>query len=199
MVRRARGPRPAPAPGPRKVVAAAAAGGLGPPEVEELHCGLLGWYDRAHRVLPWRRNPASRVDPAAAAAAGGGAPAEADLPAAAFAYRVWVSEVMLQQTRVATVVDYFRAWVEAFPTVEALAAAEEEEVLKRWAGLGYYRRARFLLKGARYVVDELGGVLPSDVAGLLKIPGSARTPPTPWPPSRSVRGWVSWTATWCAS
>ncbi|MBP3454095.1 MAG: A/G-specific adenine glycosylase [Clostridia bacterium] len=106
---------------------------------------LLRWYDQHARVLPWRgiHN----------------------------AYHTWVSETMLQQTRVETVLAYFDRFIRRFPTVEALAAAPEDEVLKMWEGLGYYRRARNLHKGAQQVVAEHGGVIPSDVKELLKISG----------------------------
>lgn len=86
-------------------------------------------------------------------------------------YRVWVSEIMLQQTQVATVTPYFERWMRVFPTLEALAEAEESDVMSLWAGLGYYRRARYLHRGAKFVVENLHGVFPSDIAELKKIPG----------------------------
>lgn len=104
---------------------------------------LLAWYDRHRRALPWRERP----EP----------------------YRVWVSEVMLQQTQVATAIPYFERFVDRFPTVEALAAAEEAEVLALWSGLGYYRRARQLLAAAREVVAA--GGLPRTARGLEELPG----------------------------
>lgn len=110
---------------------------------------LIDWHAAHQRVLPWREVSAGHRD----------------------AYPVWVSEIMLQQTRVDTVVDYFRRWMERFPTVEALAAAELQEVLKTWEGLGYYARARNLHKAARQVVAEHGGVLPADRKALLALPG----------------------------
>ncbi|WP_448502167.1 A/G-specific adenine glycosylase [Sphingomonas sp.] len=111
---------------------------------------LLNWYDGNARVLPWRAPPASAApDP----------------------YRVWLSEVMLQQTQVATVKPYFEAWVARWPDFEALAAAEDGEVMAAWAGLGYYARARNLLKGARAVVAEHGGRLPTHEAELRAIAG----------------------------
>lgn len=106
---------------------------------------LLAWYDRHARVLPWR----GIHDP----------------------YRTWVSETMLQQTRVETVLSYYDRFLARFPTVEALAQAPEEDVLKLWEGLGYYRRARNLQKGAQQVMDEFGGEIPADAAQLLKIHG----------------------------
>jgi A/G-specific adenine glycosylase len=111
----------------------------------ELSRLLLTWYRSSRRRLPWRENPT--------------------------AYRVWVSEVMLQQTRVATVIPYFERWMQRFPTVAALAAADEGEVLRVWQGLGYYSRARALLRGAREVVDHHGGEVPSGVDELLGLPG----------------------------
>ena len=100
---------------------------------------LLAWFDRHRRSLPWRE--------------------ERSL------YGTWISEMMLQQTTVATVVPRWRDFMAAFPDVRALAAAEESAVLARWRGLGYYRRARNLHAAANLVVDELGGRLPRDRAG----------------------------------
>ena len=122
-----------------------------------LSADLLDWYDRHARVLPWRVSPGDRArgvvpDP----------------------YRVWLSEVMLQQTTVAAVKDYFRVFTERWPTVGALAEAADADVMAAWAGLGYYARARNLLKGARYVVAEHGGLFPADHAALLKVPGVGR-------------------------
>jgi A/G-specific adenine glycosylase len=106
---------------------------------------LLRHYERTARELPWRRdkNP----------------------------YRIWVSEVMLQQTRVDTVTGYYDAWLQRFPTVRALAAAEEDEVLKAWEGLGYYRRARNLHRGAMMVRDSFGGSVPGSYGQLRRLPG----------------------------
>src|SRR5215813_15535035 len=97
---------------------------------------LLSWFERSQRRLPWRRDR----DP----------------------YRIWVSEVMLQQTQVATVVPYFERFVQAFPTLSALAAADEQEVLRLWEGLGYYRRARDLHRAAQICVREHRGAFPTD-------------------------------------
>jgi len=110
---------------------------------------LLDWYDRHRRVLPWRALPGEAADP----------------------YRVWLSEIMLQQTTVATVGDYFRRFVARWPSVEALAAAPIDEVLSAWAGLGYYARARNLHACAVAVVERHGGVFPADEAALLALPG----------------------------
>ena len=106
---------------------------------------LLVWYDRHARTLPWR----GIHDP----------------------YRTWVSETMLQQTRVETVIGYYARFLHRFPTVAELAAAPEDDVLKMWEGLGYYSRARNLHKGAKQVVTEYGGVIPASVEELRKISG----------------------------
>lgn len=106
---------------------------------------LLAWYDEHKRDLPWRRSR----DP----------------------YAIWVSEIMLQQTRVAAVLEHYARWMERFPTVGALARAEEPEVLALWSGLGYYRRARMLHRAARVVAAEHGGVLPRTAAELRALPG----------------------------
>ncbi len=115
---------------------------------------LLGWYDRHARVMPWRVLPAER--------AAGALPDP---------YRIWLSEVMLQQTTVAAVHSYFLRFTARWPTVAALAAAEDGDVMGEWAGLGYYARARNLLKCARVVAVEHGGIFPSDYNALLKLPG----------------------------
>ncbi|SLN67306.1 putative A/G-specific adenine glycosylase YfhQ [Pseudoruegeria aquimaris] len=115
---------------------------------------LLAWYDAHARVLPWRVSPSDRK--------AGVAPDP---------YRVWLSEIMLQQTTVAAVRDYFTRFTALWPTVEALAAAPDEQVMAEWAGLGYYARARNLLKCARVVTEEYGGRFPADHAALLSLPG----------------------------
>jgi A/G-specific adenine glycosylase len=114
----------------------------------ELREALLDWYARHKRDLPWRQDHD--------------------------AYRVWVSEIMLQQTRVAAVLEHYRIFLEAFPTVAALAGAPLERVLALWSGLGYYRRARMLHQAAKFVVQELGGKIPRDLEGLRKLPGVGR-------------------------
>jgi A/G-specific adenine glycosylase len=114
----------------------------------ELQVALLAWYARNQRALPWRKDRD--------------------------AYRVWVSEIMLQQTRVAAVLEHYRRFLTAFPTVEALAHAPEEQVLALWSGLGYYRRARMLHRAAQVVVRELDGVIPRELEGLRKLPGVGR-------------------------
>ncbi|XP_023738695.1 adenine DNA glycosylase [Lactuca sativa] len=122
-------------------------------EVKEIRASLLKWYDANRRDLPWRRINDSDDD-------------DRDRKA----YAVWVSEIMLQQTRVQTVVNYFNRWMEKWPTVHHLAQASIEEVNEMWAGLGYYRRARFLLEGAKTIVEE-GGQFPKSLKDLLKVPG----------------------------
>ncbi len=110
---------------------------------------LLAWYDRHRRVMPWRAPAGERTEP----------------------YRVWLSEIMLQQTTVATVGDYFHRFVKRWPTVEDLADAPLDDVLSAWAGLGYYARARNLHAGAKAVVGQHGGRFPEDEAALLALPG----------------------------
>ena len=110
---------------------------------------LTAWQAQQLRDLPWRRDPAGARD----------------------AYAVWVSEVMAQQTRLSVVEAYFNRWMERFPTLEALANADQQEVLKLWEGLGYYSRARNLHRAARVIASELGGQLPRTRAELLSLPG----------------------------
>ena len=111
---------------------------------------LLGWFDEFGRKhLPWQQD----ITP----------------------YRVWVSEIMLQQTQVATVIPYFERFMARFPTVEALAEAERDEVLHLWTGLGYYARGRNLHKAAKLVADELGGVFPNTAEALEQLPGVGRS------------------------
>ena len=115
---------------------------------------LLAWYDRHHRRLPWRVAPPDRAS------------GEIADP-----YRVWLSEIMLQQTTVAAVKSYFAAFTARWPTVGDLAAADEAEVMKAWAGLGYYSRARNLHACAAVVAGDLGGRFPDDEGGLRRLPG----------------------------
>ncbi len=110
---------------------------------------LLAWYDVHRRVLPWRAPKGSKADP----------------------YRVWLSEIMLQQTTVQAVAGYYRKFLERWPTVGALAAAKEDQVLAAWAGLGYYARARNLHAAARVVAGEMRGVFPVTAEGLRQLPG----------------------------
>ena len=109
---------------------------------------LLGWFDRHKRDLPWRKDR----DP----------------------YRVWISEIMLQQTRVNAVTDHYQRFLQRFPTIQSLAVAREATVLAAWSGLGYYRRARMLHAAARKIVKEHGGRLPERVKALRALPGIGR-------------------------
>lgn len=111
----------------------------------QARAALLAWFDQYKRDLPWRRTR----DP----------------------YAIWISEIMLQQTRVAAVLEHYARWIERFPTIAALAAVEEPDVLALWSGLGYYRRARMLHRAARIVIDEYGGMLPQTAAELRRLPG----------------------------
>ena len=90
-------------------------------------------------------------------------------------YNVWVSEIMLQQTQVATVIDYYHRFMKKFPNIKALADADEEEVMQLWSGLGYYRRARFLHEGAQTIMEEMAGVFPAQFDMMMKIPGIGRS------------------------
>ena len=110
-----------------------------------LHDTLINWYAENHRDLPWRHDPAP--------------------------YEVWLSEVILQQTRVSQGMDYFLRFIEKWPTVTDLAKASEEEVLKMWQGLGYYSRARNLHQCAQQVVAEYGGIFPADFEKLKQLKG----------------------------
>lgn len=111
----------------------------------EIHSELMQWFENHQRVLPWRTHPTP--------------------------YYVWLSEVILQQTRVSQGLDYFEGFVERWPRLRDLAEASEEEVLKLWQGLGYYSRARNLHKCAKEVVRLYGGELPADYQKLVKLPG----------------------------
>ena len=106
---------------------------------------MITWYRQNGRDLPWRHHPN--------------------------AYQVWVSELMLQQTQVSTVLSYYSRWMERFPDIESLAEASLDEVLGLWAGLGYYRRAGYLHEGAKYIVNQFGGRFPESVEALKKITG----------------------------
>lgn len=113
--------------------------------IKQFQEDLISWYEQEKRDLPWR----SDSDP----------------------YKVWVSEVMLQQTRVDTVIPYFNNFIEKFPTVEALAEADEEKVLKAWEGLGYYSRVRNLQSAVREVHERYGGVVPPSKEEFGKLKG----------------------------
>ena len=110
---------------------------------------LLAWYDRHRRVLPWRARRGETADP----------------------YKVWLSEIMLQQTTVKAVAPYYARFASQWPTVGALAKASLDDVLRAWAGLGYYARARNLHACARVVAAEHGGIFPAEIAGLRALPG----------------------------
>ncbi|XP_043239904.1 adenine DNA glycosylase-like isoform X2 [Amphibalanus amphitrite] len=125
-------------------------------EILQFQQSLLKWYDQNHRSLPWRDIAAKEAD------------------SNKKAYAVWVSEIMLQQTQVATVVEYFNKWIKKWPTVEALATADLDEVLKVWSGLGYYSRARRLHEGAQKVCTDLEGRVPDSAEALLRLPGVGR-------------------------
>lgn len=113
--------------------------------VENYSLELLEWYYKNHRILPWRETK----DP----------------------YKIWISEIMLQQTQVDTVIAYYNRFIETLPTVEELALADEEQVLKLWEGLGYYSRARNLMKCAKVIVDDYQGAFPREYDQLIKLPG----------------------------
>jgi A/G-specific adenine glycosylase len=119
------------------------------PNPKSIRRRLLDWYDRHRRTLPWRAGPGETPDP----------------------YRVWLSEIMLQQTTVATVGPYFERFVARWPTIESLAGAKLDQVLHGWQGLGYYARARNLHKCARLVVDSCGARFPESEQALLALPG----------------------------
>ena len=114
-------------------------------ELEQLPIPLTQWFYEHARTLPWRSDPTP--------------------------YHVWVSEIMLQQTRVAAVLGYYRRFMEELPTVEALARAEEDRLMKLWQGLGYYNRARNLQKAARQIVTDFGGVFPDTYESILSLAG----------------------------
>lgn len=109
---------------------------------------LIAWYDAERRILPWREDPTP--------------------------YHVWISEIMLQQTRVEAVMDYYRRFLARFPDVSALAAADLDEVLSYWQGLGYYRRCEMLYKAAKILENEFSGEIPCDFEKLLALPGIGR-------------------------
>ena len=120
-----------------------------PWSAKDMNRRLLTWYGRVGRDLPWRRTR----DP----------------------YRIWLSEIMLQQTGVVAVIPYYERFLETFPSVAALAAAPLDQVLELWAGLGYYRRARFLHEAARRVMSEHGGRFPDQLAAIMALPGIGRS------------------------
>ena len=122
---------------------------LTPKTILQLQTTLLAWYRKQGRILPWRQTQ----DP----------------------YAIWISEIMLQQTQVKTVLPYYQKWLKQFPTVQDLAAADQQTVLKAWEGLGYYARARNLHKAAQEICDRFNGQLPSSADDLETLPGIGRT------------------------
>ncbi len=113
--------------------------------IQKLRQNLLLWYRRHARDLPWRRTR----DP----------------------YRIWVSEIMLQQTQVATVIPYYQAWVKRFPSLKAFAEAKTAEIMRAWAGLGYYRRVRHFHAAAKHILKNLDGRIPQTAQDLVRLPG----------------------------
>ncbi len=118
------------------------------PQTRRWRQRLLAWYDHNRRDLPWRRDRDS--------------------------YRVWLSEIMLQQTRVAAVLEHYHRFLKRFPTVQKLASARESSVLAAWSGLGYYRRARMMHAAAKVIVKQHGGKFPGEIAELRALPGIGR-------------------------
>ncbi len=118
-------------------------------QLQKLRRSLLSWYAQQGRNLPWRNTR----DP----------------------YQIWVSEIMLQQTQVKTVIPYYQRWLAQFPTVADLAQADQQQVLKAWEGLGYYARGRNLHKAAQKVVKDYNGQIPDNLAAILTLPGIGRT------------------------
>ncbi|MGL4643676.1 MAG: A/G-specific adenine glycosylase, partial [Vagococcus fluvialis] len=114
-------------------------------QVKEMQDKLLAWYDQEKRLLPWRENK----DP----------------------YRIWISEIMLQQTQVVTVIPYFHRFLEWFPTIKDLAEAEEDKLLKAWEGLGYYSRVRNMQHAAQTMVEKFNGEMPRDIKDILSLKG----------------------------
>jgi A/G-specific adenine glycosylase len=125
-----------------------AASESGARERSQFQSALLGWYDANRRSLPWRRTRQP--------------------------YRVWVSEIMLQQTRVAAVIGHYKRFIQQFPTVDSLSRAREQQVLAAWSGLGYYRRARMLHRAAKLIVKKHDGRVPGSCAELERLPGIGR-------------------------
>ena len=129
-------------------------------EISNLADTLLDWYASHARRLPWRVQDSSGVN--------------ADSTSGDIPYKVWVSEIMLQQTRVETVIPYYTKWIERFPTIAVLADVSQQEVLAAWEGLGYYARARNLHRAAQQVMKEYDGALPAETQALRKLPGIGR-------------------------
>lgn len=139
--------------------------------MENIAPALLEWFYKNQRILPFRTDPSP--------------------------YHVWLSEIMLQQTRVSAALPYYERFLAALPDIPALAACEEEKLHKLWEGLGYYSRVRNLQKAARIVCEQYGGQLPADYDALRALPGIGTTQREPSRPSAS--GWPSrrWTEMCC--
>ncbi len=109
---------------------------------------LLKWFQREQRPLPWRQSYVP--------------------------YQVWISEIMLQQTQVVTVLPYYKRWMKSLPDIQSVAHTDEEHLLKLWEGLGYYSRVRNIQKAAKVICEEYGGIFPNDFESILKLPGVGR-------------------------
>ena len=155
-------------------------------QVAQLNSQLLTWYDANHRILPWRTNPktshvhgkgkngevSSRDDEPKSENSSVETIKAEDLNQRA--YQVWISEIMSQQTRIATVLSYYKNWMKQFPTVDDLARASVDDVHAVWSGLGYYRRADNIHKAAKKVVTDMKGKFPTNTKDLLELPGVGR-------------------------
>ncbi len=139
--------------------------------MENISSALLDWFYKNHRILPFRTDPSP--------------------------YHVWLSEIMLQQTRVSAALPYYERFLAALPDIPALAACEEEKLHKLWEGLGYYSRVRNLQKAARIVCEQYGGQLPADYDALRPCPASGTTRREPLRPSASASRCPPWTAMCC--
>lgn len=141
--------------------------------IERLQDHLLSWYRQNRRKLPWRENISG--------------------------YRTWVSEIMLQQTRVEAAIPYYERFLNELPNLKHLAAADDDLLHKLWEGLGYYNRVRNMKKCAQVCVEKYGGELPCDYDTLCTLPGSALIRRGQWHPSPFHSGSVQWTAMCCGS
>src|SRR5271157_5673311 len=130
-------------------------------EITQIRRSLLRWYDAHRRELPWRTG-------------GPQLPAVGNCGAARHPYPIWASEIMLQQTRVAAVLDHYARFMQRFPTVQSLATAREQSVLAIWSGLGYYHRARRMHQAAKVIARERNGEFPRTAEGWRKLPGIGR-------------------------
>ncbi len=139
--------------------------------MENIAPALLDWFYTNRRILPFREDPTP--------------------------YHVWLSEIMLQQTRVSAALPYYERFLAALPDIPALAGCEEEKLHKLWEGLGYYSRVRNLQKAAKIVCAQYGGQLPADYNALLALPGIGEYTAGAIAPSASVSRFPPWTATFC--